>query len=170
MICMLDGFIHSGCSFGLECLPHNHDICLLVGRHEHLHLACGLLPGRDLARCLAYGGLVSRSVYYATPYLLHLHSFGVSSWDTAVRCRVSRTELFRDASACPVSILDAYAFQRVLVAPTRASFDSSDRYRLPSGQQQVCGMDLGASAYLIWAPRSCMCALMLIQLVPVSVY
>ena len=79
-------------------------------------------------------------------------------------------ELFRDASACPVSILDAYAFQRVLVAPTRASFDSSDRYRLPSEQQQVCGMDLGDSAFLIWPPISCMYALMLKQLVLVSVY
>ena len=98
----------------------------------------------------------------------------VQSWRQFLgySCTVSgfRTELFRDASACPVSILDAYAFQRVLVAPTRASFDSSDRYRLLSGQQQVCGMDLGASAFLIWAPRSYMCALMLIQLVPVIVY
>ena len=132
MICMLGRFIYLGCSFGLECLPHDHDICLLVSRHKHLHLSCILLVGRDLVGCLAYGGFVSCLVYYATPYLLHLYSLGASSWDTTVRCQVFRTELFRDASACPVSILDTYAFQRVLVAPTLASFDSSYRYRLPS--------------------------------------
>ena len=81
-----------------------------VTRHEHLHLACVLLVGRDLARCLVYGRFVSCPIYYATPYLLHLYSLNASSSDTVVRCWVSRTELFSDASALPVSILDAYAF------------------------------------------------------------
>jgi len=108
---MLDsGLCNLGGLFNPECLSHDHDIYLIVIKHEHLHSACTLLVGRDLAGCLAYGGFVSYPVYYATPYLLHLYSLGASSWDTTVRCRVFRTELFRDASGCPVSILDAYAF------------------------------------------------------------
>ena len=57
-----------------------------------------------------------------------------------------------------------------VVAPTLASLSLSYRYSLPSRKQQVCDMDLGASAFLIWAPISCICALMLKQLVLVSVY
>jgi len=37
-----------------------------LARHKHLHLACALLLGRDLVGCLAYRGLTSCLVYYAT--------------------------------------------------------------------------------------------------------
>ena len=60
MSCMREtGLCILGGPFNLECLSHDHDIYLLVVKHEHLHLTCVLLIGQGLAGCLAYRAFIS---------------------------------------------------------------------------------------------------------------